>query len=139
MFVSNLSIENWVASLDEGNLIESPAWSQIEQAIRELDGKTKTLVTLGADDECYMCIGGGESGKYIVNVTFDNISFHNLVDPSKADAIAKLVVGGQEGDYSLKMCVNLENALLAAQTFTESGKLENSLFWEEEKPLVMLS
>ncbi len=138
MFVLNLSAENWVGNQDEGDLIESPTWSQIEQAIRELDGKSKTLVTLGVDDECYMSIGGGESGKYIVNVTFDNVSFYNLVDPSKPDAIEKLVVGGQEGNYSAKICVNLETTLLAAQTFTLSGKLQISLSWEEEKELVML-
>ena len=118
---------------------ERAAYRQIEQGIRELNVTTKTLVTLGADDECYMSIGGGESGKYIVNVTFDNVRFHNLVYPSKPDAIEKLVVGGQEGNYSAKICVNLETALLAAQTFTVSGKLELSLFWEEEKELVMLS
>jgi hypothetical protein len=28
--------------------------------------------------------------------------------------------------------------LLAAKTFTASGKLEMSLFWEEERELVML-
>jgi hypothetical protein len=139
MFVLNLSAENWLGNQDEGELIENPSWSQIEQTIRELDGKSKTLVTLGADDECYMSIGGGESGKYIVNITFDNVSFHNLVDPSKPDAIEKLVVGGQEGNYPAKMCVNLDTALLVAQTFTVSGKLETSLSWEEEKELVMLS
>ncbi len=131
MFVLNLSAENWVGNQDECELIESPTWSQIEQAICQLDGKSKTLVTLGADDECYLSIGGAESGKYIVNVTLDNVSFHNLVEPSKPDAIENLVVGGQKGNYSAKMCVNLETALLAAQTFTASGKLEISLFWEE--------
>jgi Immunity protein Imm1 len=139
MFVLNLSTENLVGNQDEGELIENPTWSQIEQAIRKLDGKSKTLVTLGADDEYYMSIGGGEFGKYIVNVTFDNVSFYNLVEPSKPDAREKLVVGGQAGNYSAKMCVNLDTALLAAQTFTISGELEISLSWEEEKELVMLS
>jgi hypothetical protein len=92
---------------------ERAAYRQIEQDLRELNGTTKTLVTLGADDECYMSIGGGESGKYIVNITFDKVSFHNLVVPSKPDAIEKLVVGEQEGNYSARMCVNLETALLA--------------------------
>ena len=139
MFVLNRSAENWVGNQDECELIESPTWSQIEQAIRELDRKSKTLVTLGADDECYMSIGGGESGKYIVNVTFDNVRFHNLVEPSKPDAIEKLVVSGQEGNYSARMCVSLETALLAAQTFTASGELQISLSWEEEKELAVSS
>ena len=40
-----------------------------------------------------MSIGGGKSGKYIVNITGDKVSFHNLVAPSKPDALEKLVVG----------------------------------------------
>jgi len=86
-----------------------------------------------------MSIGGGESSKYIVNITFDKVSFHNLVVPSKTDAIEKLVVGEQEGNYSARMCVNLETALLAAQTFTVLGQLQISLSWEEEKELAVSS
>ena len=118
---------------------ERAAYRQIEKGIRELKGTSKTFVTLGADDGCYMSIGGGESGKYIVNITFDNVSFHNLVDPSKPDAREKLAVGGQEGNYSARMCVNLETALLAAQTFTVSGELQRALSWEEEKELAVSS
>ena len=138
MFVSNLSVENWVGNRDEGEFIENPNWNQIESAIRELNGKSKTLVTLGADDESYMTIGGGESEKYTVNVTFDNISFSSLVDLSKPDEIEKLVVGGQEGNYPAKLCVDLQTALLAAKIFAELGELEPSLYWEEDKSLVAL-
>lgn len=138
MFALNLSVENWIGNRDEGCLIDNPTWQQIEKAICELDGKTKTLITLGIDDETYMSIGGGSSGKYIVNVTFDNISFHNLIDLSKTQTIEKLVVGGQEGNYSTQICVDLQMALLAAKTFAESGQLEPSLSWEEEKSLVLL-
>ena len=118
---------------------ERAAYRQIEQGIGELNGTSKTLVTLGADDECYMSIGGGESGKYIVNITFDKVSFHNLVVPSQTDPIEKVVVGEQEGNYSARMCVNLETALLAAQTFTVSGQIQISLSWEEEKELAVSS
>lgn len=100
---------------------ELAAYRQIEKGIGELNGTNKTFVTLGADDGCYMSIGGGKSGKYIVNITGDKVSFHNLVAPSKPDALEKLVVGEQEGNYSGRMCVNKERALLAAQTFTVSG------------------
>ena len=120
-------------------LDERSAYRQIEKGIRELDGKSKILVTLGADDERYMSIGGGGSGKYIVNITFDKVSFHNLVAPSKPDAIEKLVVGEQEGNYSARMCVNLETALLAAQTFTVSGQLQISLSGQEETELAVSS
>ena len=136
MFVSDLSVEKWVGSRNEGELIENPDWNQIEAAIRELDGKSRTLVTLAADDETYMTIGGGESGKYVVSVTFDNLSFHNLVDLSKPDETEKLVVGGQEGIYLAKICVDLLRCLLAARTFAELGKLDSLLVWQEDESLV---
>ena len=136
MFVIDLSVEKWVGNRNEGEFIENPDWRQIEAAIRELNGKSKTLVTLGADDETYMTVGGGELGKYVVSVTFDNISFHNLVDLSKLDTTEKLVVGGQEGIYNAKMCVDLLRCLLAARTFAESGKLDRLLVWQEEESLV---
>ncbi|MBD2083530.1 Imm1 family immunity protein [Trichocoleus sp. ST-U3] len=137
-FVFDLSTEKWVGNRNESQLIESPHWRPIEAAIRELDGKSRTLVTLGADDETYMSIGGGKGGKYIVTVTFDNLNFHVLIEPSKPDETEKLVVGGQEGIYPAKMCVDLLRCLLAARTFTETGKLEPLLCWEEDKSLVIV-
>ncbi|MEA5598292.1 Imm1 family immunity protein [Rivularia sp. UHCC 0363] len=136
MFVSNLSVEQWIDNFNQDELIEKPTWNQIETAIRELNGKNKTLVTLGADDETYMSIGGG-AGKYVVTATFDNFDFYILVNLLKPDdQIEKLVVGAQEGNYSAKMCVDLLPCLLAARTFVESGKLDTLLSWEEDKSLV---
>ncbi|GAA6616327.1 hypothetical protein [Scytonema sp. NUACC26] len=137
MFVLDMSVEKWVGNKNEGELIENPSWNHIETAIRELNGKSKTLVTLGADGETYMSIGGGESEKYIITVTFDNLSFYSLVDSSKPNITEKLVVGGQEGIYLAKMCVDLLRCLLASRTFTELGKLDPLLSWEEDKSLAV--
>ena len=137
MFVSDLSVEKWIDNFNQDELIENPTWEQIETAIRELNGKNKTLVTLGSEDETYMSVGGGRGGKYVVTVTFDNLDFHVLVNFLKADKkVEKLIVGGQEGNYSAKMCVDLLPCLLAARTFSESGKLDSLLSWEEDKSLV---
>ncbi len=134
-----LSKERWLGNKNEEDLIDNPDWHHIESAIYELDGKSKTLITLGVDDETYITIGGGNGGKYIVSVTFDNFDFHNLVDLSKPDKTEKLVVGGQEGIYPAKMCVDLLRCLLAARTFAESGKLDSLLSWEEDRSLVAVS
>lgn len=131
-FIFNLSAEKWASNRNAENLIQSPNWNQIEAAIRELDGKSKTMVTLGTNDETYMTIGGGQSGKYVVTVTFDNFDFYTLVDLSKPDEIEQLVVGGQEGNYPAKMCVDLLSCRLAARTFVQSGKLDELLAWQEE-------
>ncbi len=131
-----MRIERWLGNKNEEYLIDNPDWSQIESAIHELDGKSKTLITLGENDETYITIGGGNGGKYIVSVTFDNLDFYNLVDLSKLDQKEKLVVGGQEGIYPGKMSVDLLRCLLAARTFAESGKLDSLLSWEEDRSLV---
>ncbi|MEH1938520.1 MAG: Imm1 family immunity protein [Nostoc sp.] len=128
--VFKLSAEKWVSNSNQGELIKDQNWIQIEAAIRELDGKSKSLVTFKYDDETYMNIGGGKSAKYVVTATFNNKNFDVLVDLSKSDEIEKLVVGGQEENYPAKMCVDLLHCLLAARTFTESGKLDALLYWE---------
>lgn len=137
MFVTDLSIENWIDRFNQEEVIETPTWNQIETAIRELNGENKTLVTIGADDETYMSIGGGAKEKYVVTVTFDSLDFFILVDLLKPDdRKEKLLVGGQQGNYSAKMCVDLLRCLLAARTFALEGRLDSLLYWEEDKSLV---
>lgn len=131
MFALKLSTENWVGNRNEGTLNEVQTWAKIKSAIEELDAKQKTLMTIEADGETHMAVGGG-LGKYVVYATFDNVSFYNLVDPSKSHDLETLVVGGQTGVYPARMCVDQQTALKAAKTFTESGKLEQSVTWEIE-------
>ncbi|MBW4513556.1 MAG: hypothetical protein KME64_44940 [Scytonematopsis contorta HA4267-MV1] len=136
MLVLDMTTEKWIGNKNECNFVKNPNWSQIETAIRELDGSSKTLVTLGVDEDTYMSIGGGEN-IYIVTVTFDNLNFHTLIDPSKLEGIGELVVGGQKGNYSTSECVDLLRCLLAARTFAESGQLDTLLTWSEDKSLVV--
>jgi Immunity protein Imm1/Isochorismatase family len=86
---------------------------------------------LGAEEETHMAIGGG-TDKFVVYVTFDNEIFHDLIDPSQSDSGEALVVGGQEGIYPAKMCVDLEMTLRAAKAFAEAGSMDQSLFWERD-------
>ncbi|MEH2386441.1 MAG: Imm1 family immunity protein [Nostoc sp.] len=136
--VFKLSAEKWISNSNQGELIKDENWIQIEAAIRELDGESKTLVILKSDDETYMNIRGGKSAKYVVTATFNNKKFDVLVDLSKSDEIEKLVVGGQEENYSAKMCVDLLHCLVAARAFTQSGKLDPLLSWEEDKSIYNL-
>ena len=134
MFVTNITVEKLVGNLTEDNFIENLSWNLIETAIRELDGKSKTLATLATDSEAYLTIGGGEAGKYLVTVTFDNLVFYNLVNTvANEEEIESILVGGQAGDYPAKMCVDLPSCLLAARTFTHSGELDPLLSWEADK------
>ncbi len=49
----------------------------------------------------------------------------------------RLVIGGQKGNYPANQCVDLLHCLLAARTFTEVGKLDDLLTWEEDKLLAI--
>jgi hypothetical protein len=101
-----------------------------------LDGESQTLVTLGINEDSYISIGGG-ANKYIVTVTFDNFDFYILLDSPKSEQIEALIVGGQKGNYPANQCVDLLRCLLAARTFTESGKLDDLLTWQEDKSLAV--
>jgi hypothetical protein len=61
-----------------------------------------------------------------------NTNNNNVNSPHKH----KLIVGGQAGNYSEKVCVNLPQCLIAAITFAESGELEPLFSWEEDESLV---
>ncbi len=77
-------------------------------------GLHMTLVTLEADDDTHMAVGGG-TDQYVV------------------DADERLIVGGQEGIYPLKLCVGVNSVLKAAKTFAEFGKMDKSLAWEKDR------
>ncbi|MFN4876931.1 MAG: hypothetical protein ACK5GT_10810, partial [Aphanizomenon sp.] len=61
-----------------------------------------------------------------------NAKNNNISSPNEQ----KLIVGGQAGNYSKKICVDLHQCLIAAITFAESGELEPLFSWEEDQSLV---
>jgi Immunity protein Imm1 len=126
MFISKFSTEDWKGNQNKIVVHLAQNWSDIETAIKELDGKRKTLVTLETNDEAHMYIGGGLN-KYVVYVTFDNEVFNYVVDPSKPDTDESLTIGGQEGVYSAKLCLDLTMALKAANAFSEFGTMTKSV------------
>ena len=132
MFISKFSTEDWQGNQNHGSIEEAINWREIETAIRELDGHRRTLVTLETDGETHMSIGGG-AGKYLVYVTFDNENFSYLINPTKSGNAETLVVGGQEGIYPEKWCVDLTIALKAAKSFAALGSIDKSVIWERDE------
>lgn len=129
MFVTALSIDLWDGVTDEGDDIPAPSWQQIEAAIRDLDGKRRTIVTLAAEAESHLTIGGGSSNRYVVYMTFDNMEFHNLLSGDRAEQVVKLFVGGQDGLYPDNTVIDITLALKAARGFAETGQPDPSCKW----------
>jgi len=89
------------------------------------------LLTLEAEStDVYMAIGGGNNGRYVSYVTFDNDTFHNLITPDASGQKRLLIAGGQEAEYAGFQCVNLETVLRAARTFSQTGELDSALCWD---------
>jgi hypothetical protein len=111
----------------------NPTWSEIESAIRRLDGNTCTLLVLGIGEPPvpHMAIGGGEDGKYIVYTTADNLSFATLINPAASFGKCLLVAGGQRGEYDLRKFVSLTDAMRAAKTYAETGATDPTLAWDD--------
>lgn len=133
MFISALSADEWAGVFNQGYTIEHPSLEQIESAIRMLDGQIRTLVTIEAEDETHMAIGGGSSGQYVVYATFDNQRFATLVasnSRSSSNRAVVLVAGGQSGDYPERHCVDIEAALRAARAFAVNGSLDSDSTWD---------
>ena len=137
MFISKFSVEDWEGNQNKGLLEPVGGWPEIETAIKELDGQRKTLVTLEADGETHMAIGGG-TDNYVVYLTFDNETFHYLVNPSNLDTDKSLTVGGQEGVYPAKLCIGIDAVLKAAKTFAELGTMEKSVTWKQDSAVELV-
>lgn len=137
MFISKFSSEDW--QNNQNNEVVHPAknWQEIEKVIRELDGKHRTLVTLETDGEAHLAIGGGPD-KFIVYLTFDNEVFYYLCGFAKSNLEESLIVGGQEGLYPAKFCVEIDLILQVAKTFAEFGTMDQTVVWEKEGVLELV-
>jgi hypothetical protein len=111
--------------------LANPNWADIEMAIRELDGKNRTLVLFGSNTPApHMAIGGGSDGRYIVYATHDNITFYTMVGTDRSEGKVVFTAGGQPGDYRIRNCATLEQTLGAAQVFAEEGRIDSSFEWD---------
>lgn len=131
MYVATLSVDLWDGPIDRGSEYHHPHLMDIENAIRSLDGRRRTLVVLGAEGAAHMAIGG-DGRRCVVYATFDNVNFYNLVAPESGSGMVQLIVGGQEGEYSARHVVDIETAVRAARTFAQVGALDEAYRWDEQ-------
>ena len=134
MNITRASCDSRTAGNEDRIEIENPIWEDIEAMIRSLDGESRTLVTLGNEEEgFYMAVGGGENGKYIAYISYDDgEQIHNLIRPdARAEDWVELIVGGQRGRFPANTCVSQEMVQLAARRFFDTQEAEPSLHWAE--------
>ncbi len=89
------------------------------------------MAVLSAGGEWHLAVGGGSSNRYVVYMTFDNMSFLNLLSRDEADRTVTLFVGGQDGLYPDNTVVDITLALRAAKAFAETGQADPSCKWSQ--------
>jgi hypothetical protein len=130
-FARSLTYDEFEVGETEIPLTDTDAVALVREYITRLDGERRTLVVIFGSGS-HLAVGGGGDGGHVVYATFDNSTFHQLVDPSVVDGEpVKVVAGGQPGVYERNRVVTLADALHAAEAFVATGTLAEDLTWAE--------
>jgi len=124
-FISKLQLEH-------GVVVSDPTWDQVREALTQLDGNMRTIVSLSLVGRGSLLAGGGDAGRYIV-VYFseDKNRSLTLADLSLTGSPRNLTVEGViSGPFSAKRCVKLPLVLRAFECFLNKGELPNDITWE---------
>lgn len=135
MYITHITNDNFENGDYKNKIIRDDiTLERLKKEILGLDGKSRTCVTMGPDednpDESLM-IGGGENGLYMVVLTYDNETFHTLIDSTKdKNDYIEVVVAGQTGEYPAYQFVRLGKVLRAVEYYATNGKMLEDLEWE---------
>ena len=133
MYAAALSTDFWQGVRCDASDIAHPSLEDIEAAIKALDGKHRTTVTIRGNDDAHLAVGGGTRGQYVVYATFDNARFFTLMSSEQSESKVLLFIGGQEGDYPKSIVVDLPLAVAAAKSFAETGQIDLALQWQNHR------
>ena len=111
--------------------ISHAGWSDVEAAIRHLDGMAHTEVSIAAEaDGPYMGIGGGPN-RYFVSIWTSEERNLILTDPSQDESQIRLVVGGQAAAYPCRHTVAIEDAVEAAKIYFRTQSPDPGHVWAD--------
>jgi hypothetical protein len=135
MSIELLSMPKWTtATAFEDSVIQSPQWSDIEAAIRKLDGSVSQEIYLHPKRdnlETWLSIGGG-TGKYLVTGSINNEHFPTYVNGNERADDVPLLIGGQLGEFPNNWIVDVDVALQIAKAFWDAGAFECGVTWSYE-------
>ena len=103
-----------------------PAWEDVEQAVRRLDGARFTQVNLADSEDAGLVISGGCGGRYACE-RMQHDDNYLLLDPTLEDDPPVRITDDDE--YPGSWTVDLEMALKAARVFFETAQLDPSMRW----------
>jgi hypothetical protein len=110
--------------------VQQPAWEQIQEAVLQMDGHGRCWVSIVADEETYLMLGGGADGRYVCEVVVPQGDFV-LCDPTQPEGDPVPINNGQLSLYEPRHVVDLGKALQATRHFAATRELDPSLTWYE--------
>jgi hypothetical protein len=145
--VRTLTTDDWHEHGVDYQEIADPIWEQVEIAIRQLDGRRRTDVTLASpvtsDVTINLSVGGGNKRQFVMIsdlITPEDIFGKYFFNPSQPELPwVELVVGGQGVGFPSFLIADLPTVLRAARYFLETSGLDPSLTWLELKDLPEVS
>ncbi len=131
MKIERLFEDDWQGVISKDKEYKCISIDQIIAAIDKLNGENKTLIELIIDDDNFLTLAGGNEGRYICYIT-QNGSIYNLIntDYIRNDKTVLIVAGGQQGDFSARLCVKYDQTTKAAISYYQNGQKDPDLFWE---------
>ena len=137
MYVTHVQIQNKSNNFS----IKNPTWEQVKDTILSLNGDNLNTVFIEkeyddgekkGDIKDYMTIAGGGTNRLYICTIFSHENFPDeisLYDPSQSWDETARIVHIFPGDYPMKLCLNLDSILVAAETYSRFGLRDKSLNW----------
>jgi hypothetical protein len=129
---ATLMTDAWEGVHANNQSLSGATWTEVEDALRALDGRKHTQVVVRLEDGSSAIVGGGDGRYNVCLETADDRYLTLRNDDAPEDAVEELIAGGQKGDYPARIVVGLEPAVQAVRTFYESGEADAGLDWDEE-------
>lgn len=134
LYVGRLGLSHWDGDAPREQLVEDPDWDGIEAAILSLDGdQREDLLLEHIEEQVFMAVGGGRSGRYVAFATYDGTLMVDAADPHAATTSSGVPVGRRLGDVPTAMALTLDQVLGAARTFAHDGTLTLDLDWQPRR------
>lgn len=131
---AELVTEHWEGIHKKSSVVAEPTLDAVAAAIQALDGRVYTMVSIVFKESSVIFIGGGGSnGLYVVTATYDGEHFKIATGDASSTGMVTMIVGGQEGDYPARHCVDFVTALRAARAFASTGEMDSTVNWEDDQ------
>ena len=118
-----------IALYVDGRVDLDASVSDVEAAVRSLDGATHSLVVVELPSGKTLTVGGGPD-RFVAEAADGTGKQWCVVDPRAPDATVDVIIGAERVPTAARLCVDRATALDAALTFAlEGGARSSRLAW----------